>query len=258
MPPVIEVSKLVKVFRPGKGIARWLSASPIQQEIRVFEGLDLNIRQGEIFALLGSNGAGKTTLLKVLATLLRPDAGTVRIAGNDVVTAARKARAKIGWVHSDERSFYWRLSGRENLRFFGRLWNRTGKGLENRIGELADLLGMEAFLDQRFDAYSTGMRQRLAVARGLLGGAEVLLLDEPTRGLDPQTAGNLLRSFRLLTEHSGATVLMVTHRIDEVSTVCDRIGILHRGRIEEIDPRDRSGFGLGEIYARMTREEAVS
>ncbi len=257
MPPMIEVAQLTKVFRPAKGIARWLSASPIQHEIRVLDGLDLKVRRGEIFALLGPNGVGKTTLLKVLATLLRPDAGSVRVSGFDVMTEGRRVRQQIGWVHSDERSFYWRLSGRENLCFFGRLWNLTGKSLDRRIEELSDLLGMHEFLDHRFDAYSTGMRQRLAVARGLLGGAEVLLLDEPTRGLDPEAARILLESLRFLTESTGATVLMVTHRIAEVEAVCDRIGVLRRGRIEEIDSPGSGGFGLGEIYARVTREEAV-
>ncbi|NOY53794.1 MAG: ABC transporter ATP-binding protein [Deltaproteobacteria bacterium] len=257
MSSIIEVSKLTKVFRPATGIAHWLSTSPIQHEIRVFEGLDLDIRRGEIFVLLGPNGGGKTTLLKVLATLLRPDEGTVRIAGHDVVTEENKVREKIGWVHSDERSFCWRLSGRENLRFFGRLWNLTGKALERRIGELTNLLEMEDFLDHRFDAYSTGMRQRLAVARGLLGGAKILLLDEPTRGLDPEAARTLLQSLRFLTERSGATILMVTHRIGEVETVCDRIGILRRGGIEEIEPHERTGSGLGNIYTRITRKEAV-
>jgi len=257
MSPVIEVAQLTKVFRPAKGIARWLSASPIQHEIRVLDGVDLKVHRGEVFALLGPNGAGKTTLLKVLATLLRPDAGSVRIAGFDVVAEERKVREKIGWVYSDERSFYWRLSGRENLRFFGRLWNLTGKALDRRIGDLSDLLGMEDFLDQRFDAYSTGMRQRLAVARGLLGGAEVLLLDEPTRGLDPEAARVLLQSLRFLAESAGATVLLVTHRIAEVETVCNRIGVLRRGRIAEIDPPGSFGLGLGEIYARVTRKEVV-
>lgn len=257
MPPVIEVSRLTKVFRPAQGIARWLSASPIQHEIRVLDGVDLNVRRGEVFALLGPNGAGKTTLLKVLATLLRPDAGSVRIAGFDVVAEEKQVREKIGWVYSDERSFYWRLSGRENLRFFGRLWDLTGKALDGRIGDLSNLLGMEDFLDQRFDVYSTGMRQRLAVARGLLGGAEVLLLDEPTRGLDPEAARFLLQSLRSLTERAGATVLIVTHRIDEVKSVSDRIGVLRRGRIEEINVSDSAGVGLGEIYARVTRKDAV-
>jgi ABC-2 type transport system ATP-binding protein len=231
MPPVIEVNQLTKVFRPARGIARWLSASPILREIHALSDVSFHVEQGEIFGLLGPNGAGKSTLLKVLATLLRPDGGEVRIGGLDVVRREAQVREKIGLVYSDERSFYWRLTGRQNLLFFGALFNLTGKPLHKRICELSQLLEMETFLDQRYDVYSTGMRQRLSVARGLLHDPEVLLLDEPTRGLDPGASTYLMEALRSLADRKRVTVLMITHRLPEAKSLCDRIGILRQGQM---------------------------
>jgi len=232
--PVLEIERLTKIFRPAKGIARWLSASPISVELKALDEVTFQVYRGEVFGLLGPNGAGKTTLLKILASLIQPCRGKARVCGMDVVREEDRIRGKVGLVVSDERSFYWRLSGRENLRFYGSLWNLSGRRLEEKIRSFAELLDMQSFLDQRYDSYSTGMRQRLAVARGLLGSPEVLLLDEPTRGLDPVSSGNLLRCLRGIADQGGVTILMVTHRLSEAKEVCDRVGILNQGKLERI------------------------
>jgi ABC-2 type transport system ATP-binding protein len=231
MPHAIDVRNLSKTFHPRRGFARWLSASPISHDLKVLEDLTFHLQRGEIFGLLGPNGAGKSTLLRILATLMHPTVGEARLLGYDTVRDEARVRERVGLVLGDERSFYWRLTGRENLRFFGALYNLRGGVRDRRIDEVAALLSMEAYLDQRYDAYSTGMRQKLSLARGLLGDAEVLLLDEPTRGLDPAASESLLCAIRALSRDAGVTILMVTHRMTEAKAVCDSIGVLRNGRL---------------------------
>jgi len=231
MSHTIEIEQLSKTFRPVSGLGKWINTSAIFHEIRALQDVTLYLEQGETFGLLGPNGAGKTTLLKILSTLIRPTSGSVRILGYDLNQEEEKIKEKIGLVYSNERSFYWRLSGRENLLFFGSLMNLSGRELKRRILELSSSLGMESFLDNRYDAYSTGMKQRLLVARGLLGNPEILFLDEPTRGLDPASSENLLQHIRALALEMKTTILMVTHSLSEAERFCDRIGILHQGRM---------------------------
>ena len=231
MSHVIEITGLTKTFQPSRGIAKWFSRSPIHDEIHALQDVTLHVQKGEIFGLLGPNGAGKTTLLKVLSTLVRPTSGEVKIFGYDLDRDEEKIKERIGLVYSDERSFYWRLSGRENLRFYGSLLGLHGKKIETRLQELTQLLEMEPFLDNRYDAYSSGMKQRLAVARGLLGEPDLLLLDEPTRGLDPLSSEKLLKQVRLLSQEQQTAVLLVTHSLPDAEKFCDRIGILHQGRM---------------------------
>ena len=136
MSHVIEITGLTKTFQPSRGIAKWFSRSPIHDEIHALQDVTLHVQKGEIFGLLGPNGAGKTTLLKVLSTLVRPTSGEVKIFGYDLDRDEEKIKERIGLVYSDERSFYWRLSGRENLRFYGSLLGLHGKKIETRLQEL--------------------------------------------------------------------------------------------------------------------------
>ena len=235
MTPAIHVSQLSKIFHPARGLAKWLSASCLSHKIEALRDVTFDVARGEVFGLLGSNGAGKTTLLKILATLIRPDGGDAAVCGYGVVGDEKNVRERIGFVAADERSFHWRLTGRQNLRFFGSLLNLSGAALGSRIEEMRELLEMAEFLDRRVDGYSAGMKQRLALARGLLAQPEVLLMDEPTRGLDPISARNLLESVRWLADERRATVLMVTHRLSEAASICDRVAILHRGALERVD-----------------------
>jgi ABC-type methionine transport system ATPase subunit len=154
--------------------------------VTALDGLDLEVGRGRVFCLLGPNGAGKTTLIKVLATLVLPDGGRASVAGYDVALEPGPAKNAVGYAVSDERSFYWRLTGRQNLEFFGALYGLGGPARDRRIDELLRLAGLEEAADLRFNGYSTGMRQMLAFARALLADAAILLVDEPTRSLDPR------------------------------------------------------------------------
>jgi ABC-type multidrug transport system ATPase subunit len=150
--------------------------------------IDLKIEPGHILAMLGSNGAGKTTLIRIGATTVTPDSGTVTIAGIDAIASPARARSRTGVVTSEERSFYWRLSGRENLEFFASLHGLGRREARLRAAEVLDAVEFPEDPDTRVDRYSSGMKARLTVARGLLGRPEVLLLDEPSRSLDPPAA----------------------------------------------------------------------
>ncbi|MGH7268484.1 MAG: ABC transporter ATP-binding protein [Candidatus Rokuibacteriota bacterium] len=198
----------------------------------VLRGIDLAVAPGEVFGVLGANGAGKTTLLKVLGNLVLPNEGHVHIGGHDLVREPRKAKPLIGYVVSEERSFYWRLTGRENLRFFGALYNLRRADVDTRVKALDDVLDLAAALETRVQFYSTGMRQKLALARGLLNHPKVLLLDEPTRSLDPVTAQRLRRFLREeLARGEGTTILVATHDLADVQELCERVAVLNGGKV---------------------------
>ena len=186
--PVLVAEGLVKRYPVFRGF-RDLVLHPFDRRaVTALDGLDLEVGRGRVFCLLGPNGAGKTTLIKVLATLVLPDGGRASVAGHDVALEPGPAKRAVGYAVSDERSFYWRLTGRQNLEFFGALYGLGGPARDRRIGELLRLAGLEEAADLRFNGYSTGMRQMLAFARALLADAAILLVDEPTRSLDPQAA----------------------------------------------------------------------
>ncbi len=197
-------------------------------------GVDLHVRTGEIFGLLGPNGAGKTTLVKILSCLVLPDRGRAEIAGCDVRHEGR-VKPRLGLVHSDERSFYWRLSGRDNLRFFARLYDVPGKRIESRIDELLNKVNLGEAAPRRFSDYSSGMKQRLAIARALLHDPPILLMDEPTRSLDPSASLSLRALIKdELKGRDGKTILLATHNLREAEVLCDRIAILVEGTVRQV------------------------
>src|SRR5262249_45820917 len=173
------------------------------------DGVSFDVHQGEIFGLLGPNGAGKTTLLKVLSCLVSPTSGSAFVQGSDIAVAEHRVKTSIGLVTSDERSFYWRLSGRENLHFFAALYNLPRPDIRRRCQGLLEKVELLKHADQPFMEYSTGTKQRLAIARALLHDPPVLFMDEPTRSLDP-TAAKHLREFVVstLNRKEGKTVLL--------------------------------------------------
>ncbi|MGZ6246988.1 MAG: ABC transporter ATP-binding protein [Vulcanimicrobiaceae bacterium] len=194
--------------------------------------VSFSVRAGECFGVLGPNGAGKTTLIKMISTLVVPDSGSLTVDGHDAVREAAQLRRRIGLCPSDERSFYGRLTGRENLRFFGALAGIPLRKLERKIADLAELLGIGDRLESRVQGYSTGMRQRLSLIRALLCDPALLILDEPTKALDPLAALEF-RGFirdRLMRE-TGTTVMLATNQLDEAWAMCDRIAILHNHTI---------------------------
>lgn len=204
------------------------------RRVQALEDISLSAQAGEILGLLGPNGAGKTTLIKILATLVTPDSGSGSIAGFDLEQQAHHIRHKIGLVSTNDRTFYWRLSGRDNLSFFASLYNMHGAHKRRRISEVLELVGISGKADFRFMSYSAGQRQRLAIARALLADPDVLLLDEATSSLDPIGAGKLIRFTRnTLARERKKTIIWCTHNLNEADALCDRIVVLHRGRVIE-------------------------
>src|SRR5262245_26046037 len=207
--PALETSGLGKVFVRRKPLGD-LVRRPFApgERVRALSGVSLSVARGEIFGLLGPNGAGKTTLIKILSGLILPTDGRAVIEGADASHGA-EARKRLGLVIADDRSFYWRLTGAQNLRFFGRLHGIYGAALEHRITLLLERLDLTSAAASIFANYSTGMRQRLAVARALLHDPPILLLDEPTRSLDPVAARSLRRFVQdELVARDGKTILI--------------------------------------------------
>lgn len=229
--PAIEAVGLIKRYPKSRRLRDIARFKP-PEEAEALRGLDLVVQRGQVHGLLGANGAGKTTLLKILATLVMPSEGSARVAGLDVVSDAARVREKIGFVVAEERSFYWRLSGRDNLLFFGALQDLGGAERLRRVDETLDVVGLAQEGKQPYREYSSGMRQRLSIARGLLASPEILLMDEPTRALDPPSAA-WIRTFvrERLARDRGTTVLIATHDLLEAETTCDRLSLVERGRI---------------------------
>jgi ABC-2 type transport system ATP-binding protein len=230
--PAILVEGLVKHY-PVIGGFRDVLRHPFRRPTKTaLAGIDLRVEKGRSFGLLGPNGAGKTTLIKILTTLVLPDGGRALVCGRDAAKDPAVVRRSVGYAINDERSFYWRLTGRQNLQFFGALNGLRGPVLAARIGEVLALTGLESVSDTRFNTYSTGMRQMMAFARALLADAEVLFVDEPTRSLDP-LAANRIRTFlrKEIVEKRGKTVFWATHDLAEAGECADEIAIIDRGRI---------------------------
>ena len=192
-------------------------------------GLDLDIPAGRITGLLGLNGAGKTTTIKILATLLRPTSGTVRVDELDSVTDARAVRRRINLIAGGERMVYTRMTGRENLWYFGQLYDVPKRELHARIDELLSLVGLTQAADTMVERYSRGMTQRLAIARGLINDPAYLLLDEPTLGLDAPIARDLRRVVARLAAQ-GTGVLLTSHYLAEVEELCGHVYVIADGR----------------------------
>jgi ABC-2 type transport system ATP-binding protein len=232
MPPAIETHELTKRFRKLHSyrdllLYPWRRASHL-----AVDRVSLQIAQGELFGILGQNGAGKTTLIKMLCTALLPSAGSAAVAGHDVVHAARRVRAAIGLVSGEERSFYWRLTGRQNLEFFAALYRVPPAAARRRIMMLLRGVDLEEAADLPFRTYSTGMRQKLAIARGLLNQPQVLFMDEPTRSLDPISAQSVRRFVAdYIIGELGSTVILATHSMAEAEELCDRVALIRSGQI---------------------------
>jgi len=233
--------------------------------ITTLDGISLKVKEGEVLGLLGPNGAGKSTLIKILCTLILPTKGKAFIKGYDVVKESKEARSRIGFITTDERSFYWRLSGRDNLRFFATLHNMPQSLAKTKVEELLDVVLLKSRADEPFLNYSAGMKQRMAIARGLLNDPDVLFMDEPTRSLDPTSARNL-RSFikEYIAMQSGKTVLISTHQMDEAEQLCDRVAILDQGRIKaqgspaELKCSLPQGGGLCDVFSYYTSNESAN
>jgi len=197
--------------------------------------VNLGIRAGELFGLLGPNGAGKTTLVKCLATILIPDEGTAIVNGFDVLKETTMVRASIGLVVGGERTLYWKLTARDNLMYFASLYKMPRAKAKNRVNELLEMMGLLDRADERLEDYSTGMRQKIAIARALLHDPSVLLLDEPTLGLDPTFSRQIRHQIRELCRNESKTILLATHYMYEADELCDRIAIINNGQVVAVN-----------------------
>jgi ABC-2 type transport system ATP-binding protein len=259
----IETHDLTKKFALQKGFTDFLRHPFRKDEMPAVFEVNLNVKSGELFGILGPNGAGKTTLIKMLCTLILPSEGTARVNGYDITKDSGKVRRSIGFVTSDERSFYWRLTGRHNLRFFSALHNYYSDDAEERIDALLSLVGMAERGDDKFLSYSAGMKQRMAIARGLLNDPAVLFMDEPTRALDPGAAQHLRGFIRdRIVGDAGKTVFLSTHHLPEAEELCDRIAIINEGRIVAVgtldelkSTLDKPDPGLGDVFTHYTGKE---
>jgi ABC-type multidrug transport system ATPase subunit len=198
------------------------------KEVVAIEGINLSLEKGETLAIMGKNGAGKTTLLKIIVGLLKEDSGKIEVFGNP--PEAEETKKVIGFAQSDERSFYYRLSVRDNLFFFGQLWGKNPKFLKKKIGELAEILKIDSFIDEVFFELSSGMKQKVSIARALLHDPKILLLDEPTRSLDlvaQEEVKNILKSEYLKEK----TLIVSTHKTEEAKDIAERSIILKEGKI---------------------------
>jgi ABC-2 type transport system ATP-binding protein len=242
---VIEARGLVKEFdrseEKGESFLEVVrnKVNPRKRRIVAVDKVSLDITRGEMFGLLGPNGAGKTTLIKLLCTLLLPTSGSARVAGHDVVREAELVRRKVGVVLGGERALYWRLTARENLWFFSQLYDIPEKEAKRRIRELLELVGLAERADDRVENYSKGMKQRLHIARGLINEPEIILLDEPTIGLDPAAGRELRALVRDLTTKQGRTVVLTTHYMQEADEMSHRVGVINKGRIIALDSPER-------------------
>ena len=234
--PAVETRDLVKTFESGRRtIWQRIRREPDKRDrFHAVDGIDLVVEAGEIFGLLGPNGAGKTTTMKMLATLLIPTSGTIRVLGIDPLERPREVRARLGAMLSGERSLYWKLTGRENLEYFAALYHVPPSETKARIANVLAAVKLADRADDYVERYSTGMRQRLALARALLPNPPLVVLDEPTVGLDPQASRDLRDRVREL-KAQGRTVLLTTHYMEEADQLCDRVAIIDHGRIVALD-----------------------
>ncbi len=230
MPPAaLTTHHLSKTYQQPQGWRRAVRMAPVT----AVQDITLTVPTGELFGLLGPNGAGKTTLVKMLCTLLRPTGGTAVVAGHNLDDAGA-IRAAVGLVVSDERSFYWRLTARQNLDFFAALYGLHGAAARQRVRTVLSEVQLDEVAERRFSSFSSGMRQRLAIARALLHQPRLLFLDEPSRSLDPTATQKLHDLILRLRQEQGMTIFLITHDLAEAEKLCDRVALIHQGRIQAL------------------------
>ncbi|MDI6833902.1 MAG: ABC transporter ATP-binding protein [Bacteroidales bacterium] len=229
----ISVKNLTKVYGHGK------------KQTLALANVAFDVQKGEIFGFLGPNGAGKTTMQRIIATLLRPTSGTVYVKGYDIRNESAKVRSFLGIV-PESKGMYDRLTPREIIRFFGKAYGKDGNNLEKRIDEVFDDLGIKKFEDKLCGKLSSGMRQRVLIAKSIIHEPEILLLDEPTLGLDPILAKKVIEIVKEEKE-KGNTILYSTHLLNDAEQLCDRVAIINEGKIITIGSTDEIVNNYGSL-----------
>jgi ABC-2 type transport system ATP-binding protein len=232
----VSINHLSKTYPSPLAFVKKALRRPLKPPVEALSDVSFDVHEGEIFGLIGRNGAGKTTLTKIVATLVQPTAGSVTVKGYDSVRDEEKVRARLGLATAEERSFYWRLTVEQNLMFFARLYGLDDRAARVRISELIGRFELEELARRRFGELSTGNKQRMAFARAMLASPPVLLLDEPTRSLDPLAAARMRALIHSLASSTPpVSILLTSHNLVEVEELCERVAIISRGRIRALD-----------------------
>lgn len=258
--PIVELNSISKWFPANR---RWRATilHPLRRErVEALRDVTISIREGEFFGLLGPNGAGKSTLFRILSTLVSADAGSATVCGFDIARDADRVREVLAPVIADERSLNWRISARENLRLFAALHGLHGARRASREDELLSMVELDADAERPVSGFSSGMKQRLLLARTMLARPRVLLLDEPTRSLDPLSARRF-REFlrREVAQQQGCTVLLATHNAEEALHFCDRVGVVERGQLIAVGAATQlAGELADERYALWVQEHDMT
>jgi ABC-2 type transport system ATP-binding protein len=248
---------VTKSFRADRGLWRRLRGRPGTVPRPVLDSVSLTVQRGEIFGLVGANGAGKTTLLKILSTVLLPEHGSVVVDGIDALAHPAQVRTRLAVVPADERALFWRISATENVRLFASMYGLRGAERDDAVRQALLLVGLGDVGQQQVGSFSSGMRQRTLIARALVTRPPILILDEPTRSLDPVTARELRRFIRdVLCNALGATILLATHSTEEAMQLCDRAALLVRGRIVATDTLQNLQAAVGGARVRVRVDAA--
>jgi sodium transport system ATP-binding protein len=241
----------------AQGLGKTFPGTKKRKEVQAVNGVTFRCEPGQIYGLLGANGAGKTTTLRMLATILFPTSGTAKVAGYDIVDEPEKVRANIGFL-STATALYGRLTAEEMVEYFGRLNGMDGQRLQTAVDQLFATLEMDEFRDRPCEKLSTGMKQKVSIARTLIHDPAVMIFDEPTIGLDVMTARSIVAFIRHCRDR-GKTVIFSTHVMSEVEKLCDHIGVIHGGRLLEegtiSELRTRHGMtDLEDIFVQIVGE----
>ena len=226
---MIELNGISKIFKKAEAKKHKVYRPAPKITFKALDQVSFTCHPGRIYTLIGPNGAGKTTALRIIASMLKPSHGTVRVAGIDISKDARQARAKLGFL-TGSTGLYDRLTPRETLKYFGALHMVKPETIRSRMGELIDRLAIGEFADRRVGKLSTGQKQRVSIARTLMHDPEVIIFDEPTNGLDVLTSRTIIEWIRDC-RNTGKTVIFSTHIMGEVSLLSDDLGIIHNGKL---------------------------